>query len=98
MPRIYQNAEKYAQEDFRKEIRKKQGEYDLMSVRALADRAGIPQSTLNPKIHNPNKLLISELRKLIEILHPDIGVLLILLGYTKKEIRQFAMCREICDE
>lgn len=89
MPRIYQYEDRYVIEDFQKEIRRKQGEYNLMSVRSLADQIGIPQSTLNPKIHQPGKLLISELRKLIQTLHPEIEVVLMLLGYSKKEIKKF---------
>lgn len=95
MPRIHQNAEKYAVSDFQTEIRKKQGEHDLMSVRALADKAGIPQSTLNPKIRDPDKLLVSELRKLIRTIHPDIRVVLVLLGYSTQEIKRFSERKEV---
>lgn len=89
MPRIYQNEDRYLVEDFQKELRRKQGEYNLMSIRALAGETGIPQSTLNPKIHDPGKLLLSELRKLIRTLHPEIGVILALLGYSRQEIKKF---------
>lgn len=95
MPRIHQNAEKYALDDFRKEIRKKQGEYDLMSVRALADKAGIPQSTLNPKIHDPDKLMVPELRKLVKTLHLEIGSVLELLGYSQQEIKKFKEAKQL---
>ncbi len=49
MPRIPQHAEKYAREDFSREVRRQQGYYDLMSQRALAEAAGIPRSTLREK-------------------------------------------------
>lgn len=89
MPRISQYAEKYAVEDFQRELRRQQGHYDLMSVRSLAEKAGIPPSTLNPKIHDPDKLLVAELRKLIRTVHPDIGAVLPLLGYSNQEIKNF---------
>lgn len=44
MPRIAQNAEKYAVADFQKEIRKQQGAYNVMSVRSLAAFVGIPHA------------------------------------------------------
>jgi len=89
MPRIYQNADRYAIADFQQEIRRRQGHYDLMSVRALAEKIGMPQSTLNPKINDPDRLLLPELRKLIRTIHPDIGITLVLLGYTHQEIKKF---------
>ena len=89
MPRIRQNEEQYAVEDFRKEIRSKQGYYGLMSVRSLAAEMDISHATLNPKINDPLKLGVPDLRKLIQTLHPDIGVVLSLLGYSRQEIKKF---------
>lgn len=89
MPRINQNAEKYAVADFQQEIRKQQGTYNVMSVRSLADLAGIPHTTLNPKLHDPNKLLVSDIRKLVKAIQPDIGIMLTLLGYSNQAIKKF---------
>lgn len=89
MPRIIQNAEKYAVADFQQEIRRRQGHHNVMSVRSLADFVGIPHTTLNPKLHEPDRLLVSEVRKLVKAIHPDIGILLVLLGYSKQEIKKF---------
>lgn len=89
MPRIAQNADKYAVADFQQEIRRRQGHHNVMSVRSLADLAGIPHTTLNPKLHDPNKLLVSDIRKLVKAIQPDIGILLVLLGYSKQEIKKF---------
>ena len=89
MPRIHQNAEKYAVADFQQEIRKQQGAYNVMSVRSLADLAGIPHSTLYPKLSDPNKLLVSDVRKLVKAIQPDIGILLGLMGYSKQDIKKF---------
>ena len=89
MPRIHQNQDKYAAEDFRREIRSKQGYFDLMSQQALADAAGIPRPTLRKRLLEPEGMLIEELRKLIATLHPDIATVLPLLGYSAQEIKKF---------
>lgn len=89
MPRINQNKDLYAAEDFRKEIRSRQGYYNLMSQQALADAAGIPRPTLRKRMIEPGGMLIDEFRKLITTLHPDISVVLALLGYSKQEIKKF---------
>lgn len=88
MPRILQNADKYAREDFQREIRSRQGFYDLMSLRALSDASGIPHSTLWAKLKEPDKLEVSDLRKLVKAICPDPLILLALLGYTKQDIRR----------
>ena len=89
MPRIYQNKEKYALEDFQREIRQQQGYYNLMSVRSLARAMDVPHSTLNPKLKAPQKLTVEDLQKLVSVLHPDIGILLTLLGYSNHDICRF---------
>ena len=89
MPRIYQYADKYAVADFQQEIRKQQGHYNLMSARSLAGAVGIPHTTLTPKLHEPDRLTVRDLQKLIRAIHPDPGSLLVLLGYSKQEIKKF---------
>lgn len=89
MPRIYQNSEKYTIEDFRRNIRQQQGYYDLMSVRSLAKAMGVPHTTLSPKLKDPLKLTVEEIQKLVSVLHPDIDILLALLGYSRQEIKRF---------
>lgn len=89
MPRIPQYEEKYAKADFQTEIRRQQGEYNLMSCRSLSQAVGIPHSTLNPKIKDPFKLTVEDLRKLVPVLHLDPAPVLALLGFTKKDIKNF---------
>ena len=89
MPRIQQNAEKYAAEDFRKEVRIRQGERDLMSKTALADEADLPRTTLTKRLTDPMSMTFGEFRKLKAAVDPDPGVILQLLGYSPKEIRKF---------
>lgn len=91
MPRIRQYAERYAEEDFRKEIfRRMADRYEQISVRALARETGISHSALNTKIRENNTNLdIGELQRIIPILNPDPGIILKLLGYTPAQIKRF---------
>lgn len=88
MPRIRQYITKYADEDFRKELRRQQGVYNLMSTRALGKDLGIPHSTLHRKIEEPEKFSVDDLRKLIDGLKLNPAVILGLLGYSQKEIKK----------
>lgn len=88
MPRIRQYTTKYADEDFRKELRRQQGVYNLMSTRALGKDLGIPHSTLHRKIEEPEKFSVDDLRKLIDGLKLNPAVILGLLGYKSKEIKK----------
>lgn len=88
MPRISQNAERYAKEDFQREIRSKQGYYDLMSYRALGAAADIPYATLWEKLKEPDKLAVADLRKLVKTICPDPLIVLSLLGYSKQDLKR----------
>lgn len=88
MPRIYQKKKEYAEEDFRTEIRTKQGRYDLMSQQALADQTGIPRPTLRKRLLEPETMNLGELREIVKVLWPDPVVLLRLIGYEGKDIRK----------
>ena len=89
MPRIRQCAERYAKEDFQSEIRQRQGQYNLMSVRSLAKASGMAATTLGAKLKDPDKLEVADLRKLVATIRPDPAALLALVGYTGKEIKKF---------
>lgn len=95
MPRIAQNAEKYAKEDFQREVRSRQGYHNLISLRALGDASGIPHSTLWAKLKDPDKLEVADLRKLVKTICPDPIVLLTLVGYSKQDLRRV---RKILEE
>ena len=89
MPRIKQCEDRYAVEDFRKEVRTRQGERDLMSKSALAEEADLPRTTLTKRLSDPMGMTFGEFKKLNKTIHPDPGVVLVLLGYTGKEINAF---------
>lgn len=76
------------EERFRREIRIRQGYYDLMSQRALAESSGIPQGTLSKRLANPENLTVAELRKLVGTLEPDPVAVLTLLGYSQAALRR----------
>ena len=88
MPRINQNAEIYAENDFRKEVRICQGRYDLMSQQALAEAVDMPRPTLRKRLLEPETMTVGELRKLIKTVKPNPRVLLLLIGYTPKDLRK----------
>lgn len=89
MPRLKREQEKYVTEDFRKEVRIRQGERDLMSVTALAEEAGMPRTTLTKRLSDPMSMTFGEFRKLNSATRLDPAAVLPLLGYTSKEIRMF---------
>lgn len=77
-----------AGDNFRREVRVRQGYYDLMTQTALSEHAGIPQSTLSKRLAKPEDFTVEELRKLIGAIKPDPAVVLFLLGYAQKDIKK----------
>lgn len=87
MPRIRQLADKYAREDFYKEIKRKQGEEELPSVRALAEATDIPASTLSDKMRTPDDLdglTVRQLRQIVKVLEPSEDIILRFVGVRRK--------------
>ncbi|MBQ9838983.1 MAG: hypothetical protein IJO56_05805 [Oscillospiraceae bacterium] len=87
MPRIIQYAERYAEEDFRREVQTQQGRRGLMSQQSLADASGIPRPTLRKRLLQPDGITVAELRKMVTAVSPDPLVVLTLIGYSKQDIR-----------
>lgn len=75
--------------DFQREVRVKQGYYNLMTQRALAESSGIPQSTLSKRLANPEDLTVAELRKLVASIIPDPVAILALVGYDERSLKPF---------
>lgn len=75
-----------ANDNFRREVRMRQGYHDLMTQTELADCAGIPQSTLSKRLAQPENFTVEELRKLVSAISPDPYILLELIGCPSKEI------------
>ena len=90
MPRIKAKADVYAREDFSKELRKNMIDQNIDSIKELAGMTGLETRTMYRRMDNVEQLKISELAALKTVLSPDPVVLLRVLGYTTKEIKEAA--------
>lgn len=88
MPRVNLAAERYAVEDFRREVRTKMGYYGIRSQNALALAAGFQNNTLSRRLRNPKTLSLEELARLHKVLKLDVAMILPLIGASKKEITE----------
>lgn len=87
MPRIRQYAVKYADADFLKEIQHQKIEKGVRSDRELSERIGLNKSSFCKRKQQVETFTVRELREIVKVLRPSPAVLLGLLGYTGKEIR-----------
>lgn len=88
MPRIRQNAEKYALKDFLGEINAQCGRYGYKSQRAFGDAIGVCQATARSYLMNPENIQLGTLREMIKVLRLDPVIVLKALGYSGKEIQR----------
>lgn len=95
MSRPRKAPEEHADDKFRREIRVKQGYYDLMTQRELAASCEIPQPTLCKHLAKPECFTVAELRKIVGAITPDPLVILSLLGYSAKDIKTFAAAENL---
>ena len=96
MPRIRQLAEKYAENDqknvekaFWKSVKVRCAEQDIDTWADLGQQTGIPESTFQNYRANIGKVQINTMRKMVGLLKPDIQIVLLLLGYSEKDIQKF---------
>lgn len=87
MPRIRQYAEKYSNEDFLREIRSKQGYYNLRTQEELGNAIGLPKSTMRKRLINPESLTIQDLRSMIRVLNLSPAAVMKFLGWSDKAIK-----------
>lgn len=90
MPRIKAKANEYAREDFSKELRKNMIDQNVVSVKELADMIGMDGRTMYRRMDDIGQLKVSELAALKTVLCPNPVLLLRVLGYTNKEIKDAA--------
>lgn len=88
MPRIRQHAQKYAENDFRKALRHSMVDAGLDNQREVANASGIPHSTLCKRIREPDTMTVSEMRRLFAVIRPPAPILLNLLGYPARDIKE----------
>lgn len=89
MPRIRQNAEKYAMNDFLSEINAQCGRYGYKSQKSLGNALGVCQATAGSYLKNPDRIQLGTLRAMVKLLRLDPVVMLKALGYSDKDIQKF---------
>lgn len=88
MPRTRLYADKYAYDDFVKEVKAQRGRFDLNTNKALGLATGMKESTARVRMMNPEDLTVRELRSLIKALRLDIWTVLRFIGYETKEVNK----------
>lgn len=83
MPRIRQYADKYTEKDFAKEIDR------IIDRPKLSELSGIAYSTLRKRLLDPGGFRVTELRQVIKVTKPSIRIVLLMLGYSSKDIKAF---------
>ena len=90
MPRIRQLADQYADKDFWTEIDRQSGAMGLKSNAKIGKAVDVTGACIGNYRKEPDKIQVRTMRKIVEVLKPNIPVLLRFLGYSEKEIRRFA--------
>ena len=81
-----ESREKAAKDAFRLEIKVQRVHYD-MTQGELADVADMNRSVLSRCLADPDKLSVGRLRKIIQTLNIEPEIILALLGYSQKQIK-----------
>lgn len=87
MARWDANPDQEAREAFRREIKSRRAYADMTQSR-LADELGVVPSAVSDMLSNPDKITAARMRKIVRLLRPDPIVVLMFLGYTKKDLIQ----------
>lgn len=91
MPRILQNADKYRQADFVREIDARSAWHGIRTNADLARLLGVTCPTAGAYRENPDRMQVSTLKKLVESLNPGIAEVLRFVGYSDKAIKKFIL-------
>lgn len=86
MPRIRQNAQRYADEDFWREIQSRKALAGIKTDKDLAESIGISPSGLSKRKQNVGGMTITDLQRFVKALKPSPVVVLKMLGYSAKDI------------
>ncbi len=82
-----------AKESFQLEVKLQRVRFD-MTQGELADQVGMDRSVLSRFLADPDKLSVGRLRKIIQILDIEPEIILALLGYSQKQIRDLKCSNE----
>ena len=80
-------AAEMARQNFQKAVKIQRFELNL-TQKELGAMLGIEGPHTGKQLANPDKIPVGRLRKIIQILHLDPLIVLALLGYTEKDIKQ----------
>lgn len=90
MPKLRQLESQYNERDFLKEINARCAWHELNTCEALAKKIGVSAMTAYNYKTDPSKIRMDTMQKIVKTLEPDIRITLKYLGYTDKQIKQFA--------
>ena len=88
MSKLRTNLQETARENFKREVKVRRACLD-MTQKQLAEEVGIASSFMSNLLANPDKLTVSRLRKIVQVLDIEPQIILSLLGYSTKEIKAF---------
>ena len=90
MPRIRQYADKYLRDDLLREVDVRCAWNGIKTNKALGDALGVTDMTIGNFRREPGARQIVLLQKMVKVLKPNPGPVLLFLGYSEKEIKKFA--------
>ena len=82
-----------AKQSFQLEVKLQRVRFN-MTQGELADHVGMNRSVLSRFLADPDKLSVGRLRKIIQILSIDPEIILALLGYSQKQIKDLKCSKE----
>lgn len=89
MPKLRQLESQYNERDFLAEIEGKR-RYNRLSNDEFGKKIGLSGKTVCGYKKDPGKIQLETMQKMVKAIEPDIRVVLKYLGYTDKQIKNFA--------
>lgn len=90
MPRVWLKADEYAKKDFWKAIKKRCIDLDITTQQGFSQAIGICDRTARKYQANPQIMQVETMQKIVEVIRPNPRDILVYLGYSTEEIKQFA--------
>ena len=96
MPKLRKTKEdqiQAAKQSFQLEVKLQRVRFD-MTQGELADQVDMDRSVLSRCLADPDKLSVGRLRRIVQILSIEPEIILALLGYTQKQIKDLKCSNE----
>lgn len=90
MPRIRQNADRDAMQDFLAEFKAQCARFGYNTQQEIGDALGFSQVTAGNYLKKPGNITLATMRTIVKVIKPDPGVILKTLGYSTSDIRKLA--------